>query len=145
MARGWEQGTSTKSTQRGLFKNNRRLHDGLPERSQRTSSRFIGMKLHHEEIGMGATEVLSLRVSVATLVRVLFKHPFNGELLLALERKATLHETENSRVIDVRSQPFGRAIRILDVNRLRDGNGDFHFDSVHSQADRDFRLFIRPS
>ena len=41
---------------------------------------------------IGATDELSLRVSVATLVRVLFEHPKNGDLMLALERKATLLE-----------------------------------------------------
>ena len=33
--------------------------------------------------GIGATPDLSLRVSVATLVRVVFKHPNNGEWMLA--------------------------------------------------------------
>ena len=47
--------------------------------------------------GIGATQDLSLRVSVATLVRAVFKHPLYSEWLLALERKATLHETKNGR------------------------------------------------
>ncbi len=38
----------------------------------------------------GAAGELSLRVSVATLVRVLFEHPRDGEWMLALERKATV-------------------------------------------------------
>ncbi len=91
--------------------------------------------------GIGATPELSLRVSVATLVRVLFKDPTNGELMLALERKATLHKTE----VEVKSQPFGGAIRILDLNALHDLIGDFHFDSELSSSEQDFRLFIRPS
>ena len=95
--------------------------------------------------GIGATKDLSLRVSVATLVRVLFEHPSNGELMLALERKATLHETENGKVIKVKSQPFGGAIRILDLMVLRDLIGDFHFDSEESRSEQDFRIFIRPS
>ena len=37
--------------------------------------------------GIGATNELSLRVSVAMLVRVLFKNPRDGEWMLALERK----------------------------------------------------------
>ena len=69
--------------------------------------------------GIGATPDLSLRVSVATLVRVIFKHPNNGEWMLALERKATLYETEHEHVIEVKSQPFGGAIRILDVDAIR--------------------------
>ena len=91
--------------------------------------------------GIGATSELSLRVSVATLVRVLFKHPSNGEWMLALERKATLHETK----VEVKSQPFGGAIRILDLDAIHDLIGDFHFDSERSRAEQDFRLFIRPS
>lgn len=91
--------------------------------------------------GIGATKELNLRVSVATLVRVLFKHPGDGEWMLALERKATLHGTQ----VDVKSQPFGGAIRILDVDAIHDLLGDFHFDSGHSRAEQDFRLFIRPS
>ena len=91
--------------------------------------------------GIGATDDLSLRVSVATLVRVVFKHPRNGEWMLALERKATLHETK----VEVKSQPFGGAIRILDLDAIHDLIGDFHFDSERSRSEQDFRLFIRPS
>jgi len=91
--------------------------------------------------GIGATPDLSLRVSVATLVRVVFKHPLNGEWMLALERKATL-QNDN---VEIKSQPFGGAIRILDLDAVHDLIGDFHFDSEHSRAEQDFRLFIRPS
>jgi urease accessory protein UreE len=54
--------------------------------------------------GVGATQELSLRVSVATLVRVLFQNPSGDELMLALERKATLLTVENGRVIEINSQ-----------------------------------------
>lgn len=91
--------------------------------------------------GIGAIDELSLRVSVATLVRVVFKHPGNGEWMLALERKATLRKDK----VEVKSQPFGGAIRILDVDAIYELIGDFHFDSEQSRADQDFRLFIRPS
>jgi hypothetical protein len=91
--------------------------------------------------GIGATSDLSLRVSVATLTRVIFRHPKNGEWMLALERIATLHE----RSVDVKSQPFGGAIRILDLDTIHDLIGDFHFDSERSCAEQDFRIFIRPS
>ncbi|HXD11811.1 MAG TPA: hypothetical protein VN653_17225 [Anaerolineales bacterium] len=91
--------------------------------------------------GVGATPDLSLRVSVAMLVRVVFKHPSDGEWMLALERKATLRGTK----VDVKSQPFGGAIRILDLDAMHDLIGDFHFDSERSRAEQDFRLFIRPS
>lgn len=99
------------------------------------------MKPNHDEIRVGATDDLSLRVSVATLVRVVFEHPSNNELILALERKATLHETK----VEVKSQPFGGAIRIRDVGMLRDLMGDFHFDSERSRSEQDFRIFIRSS
>jgi len=96
-------------------------------------------------LGIGATDELSLRVSVATLVRVLFKNPNDGDWMLALERKATLYQTKSERVIEVKSQPFGGAIQIRDLNRMRDLIGDFHFDSERSRAEQDFRIFIRPS
>lgn len=91
--------------------------------------------------GIGATPDLSLRVSVATLVRVIFKHPINAEWMLALERKATLREDK----VEVKTQPFGGAIRILDLDVIHNLIGDFHFDSERSRAEQDFRLFIRPS
>ena len=102
------------------------------------------MKTNHAEIGVGATEDLSLRVSVATLVRVLFEHPGDGELMLALERKATLHKAKTGPILEVKSQPFGGAIRLLDPKALRDTIGDFHFDSEESRYEQDFRIFIHP-
>ena len=103
------------------------------------------MKPNHNEIGMGATEDLNLRVSVATLVRVLFEDPRDGGLMLALERKATLLKDESERSVEVIAQPFGGAIRLLDPKALRDLIGDFHFDSEESHSEQDFRIFIRPS
>ena len=94
---------------------------------------------------VGATEELSLRVSVATLVRVVFKHPKDGSLWLALERKATLHKGKHRPRIEVKSQPFGGAVRIRDVSALRDLIGDFHSDSERSRSERDLRIFIKPS
>lgn len=91
--------------------------------------------------GIGATSELSLRVSVATLVRVVFKHPGNDEWILALERKATLRENK----VEVNAQPFGGAIRILNLDAIHDLIGDFHFDSERSRTEQDFRIFIRPS
>ena len=90
---------------------------------------------------IGATSDLSLRLSVAVLVRVLFKNPGDGEWMLALERKATLYKEK----VEVRSQPFGRAIRLLDLDAIHDLIGDFRFDGERSRAELDFRLFIRPS
>lgn len=91
---------------------------------------------------MTASE-LNLRISVATLVRVLFENPRDGELMLALERRATLRE--GGRAVEVKSQPFGGAIRILEPGLLRDSIGDFHFDSARSRLEQDFRIFVRSS
>jgi hypothetical protein len=103
------------------------------------------MSPQHHEVGVGATAELSLRASVATLVRVLFKHPENDELMLALERKAMLCETDSGSKVDVKCQPFGGAIRILDLNIVGQLLGDFHFDDERSRAEQDFRILIRPA
>jgi len=95
--------------------------------------------------GVGPTQELSLRVSVATLVRVLFQNPGGDELMLALERKATLDTDETGGVIEINSQPFGGAIRIRDQRKMQEQVGDFHFDSEQSRSEQDFRIFIRPS
>ena len=95
--------------------------------------------------GLGPTPDLSLRVSVATLVRVVFSHPISGERMLALEQKATLLEGAQEAAIDVRSQPFGGAIRILDLNALQARIGDFHFDSARARSEQDLRVFIHPA
>jgi hypothetical protein len=94
---------------------------------------------------VGPTDELSLRVSVATLVRVLFEHPRDHEVMLALERKATVFQTEAGLVVQVKSQPFGGAIRIHDRSTLQQSSGNFHFDSDESRSEQDFRIFIRPS
>ncbi len=95
--------------------------------------------------GIGPTRELSLRVSSATLVRVLLERPGDGELMLALERKATFHDGETGQVVEVKSQPFGGALRIQDLGTLQRIIGDFHFDGRESLAEQDFRIFIQPS
>ena len=102
-------------------------------------------KLYTSGIGIGPTDELSLRVSVGALVRVLFAHPANGEILLALERKATLLKSEDGYSVEVKSQPFGGALQILDPSPLQKRIGGFHFDSEPSRLEQDFRIFIRPS
>lgn len=94
---------------------------------------------------VGATNELSLRVSVATLVRVLFEHPDDGKIMLALERRASVYSTEAGLVVRVKSQPFGGAIHIYDLRKLQQSIGDFHFDSDEARLEQDFRIFIRPS
>jgi hypothetical protein len=94
--------------------------------------------------GVGPTEGLSLRVSVATLDRVIFKRPADGTLMLALERKATLIGDTDKRSVYVRAQPFGGAVRILSLDALREVVDAFKFDSNRSEAEQDFRLLIQP-
>jgi hypothetical protein len=93
----------------------------------------------------GAAEELSLRVSVATLVRVLFEQPHAGEMMLALERKATVLAAAGDQRVSVRAQPFGGAIRFRNLTPLRTLIGDFLFDSERSRSESDFRILIRPT
>lgn len=104
--------------------------------------------MNHKETfhpGVGRTAEFDLRVSVATLVRVLFEHPKDGDSMLALERKATLYKTKNRRVIEVKAQPFGGVVQIYDLDLMQRSVGDFNFDSEYSSDQQDFRLFIRSS
>lgn len=96
-------------------------------------------------IRTGPTEELSLRVSIATLVRVVISHPNEGKLTLALERQATLLEQAGEQQVLVKCQPFGGAVRILDLVPLQKLIGKFYFDSEQSRNEQDFRLFIRPA
>lgn len=104
--------------------------------------------MNHKEnplIGVGATQELCLRVSVATIARVLFKDPVNGRNHLVLERKASLQQTAGRSIFEVISQPFGGAVWINDVNKIFNLLDDYHFDTEHSKSQNDFRLFIRPT
>jgi hypothetical protein len=92
--------------------------------------------------GIGASRALSLRVSVATLVRVV-STPEDGHQVLVLERKATYQEAEGR--VTVKAQPFGGAVRLNDLSRIEEVTGGFRFDSDHSRRERDFRILIRPS
>jgi hypothetical protein len=92
---------------------------------------------------VGPTHDLSLRVSVATLVRVVFTNPENGNLMLALERKPASARKENG--VNIKAQPFGGAVRIHDPNPLLDITGGFNYDSQSSLAQQDFRILIRPT
>ena len=96
-------------------------------------------------IGVGATEALSLRVSVAALVRVLFGSPEDGRTMLALERTATLREIEGRREVTVVAKPFGGGVRVADPLGLKELIGDFHYDSERSRREMDFRIQIRPT
>jgi hypothetical protein len=85
---------------------------------------------------------LNLRVSVATLDKVVFRHPQDGTWLLALERKATQTHEKGDGATFVQAQPFGGGIRILDLEAFGNSIGDFQFDSERSQSEQDFRILI---
>jgi hypothetical protein len=95
-----------------------------------------------QTIGVGPTDELSLRVSVASLARVVFTIPADEQTHLALERKATLLPADGR--VTVKAQPFGGALRIHNMYPLKERIGDFHFDSQRSRSEMDFRIFIRP-
>jgi hypothetical protein len=103
------------------------------------------MKPHHHEIGVGATGELSLRVSVAALVSVLFEGPEDGRTMLALERTATLREINGQPEVTVRAKPFGGAVRLTNPQALEGMIGHFHYDSERSRQERDFRILINPA
>jgi hypothetical protein len=94
-----------------------------------------------QHIGIGPTRDLSLRISVATLTRVVFPHPEDKTPMLALEHKATVDYPQ----VVVKVQPFGGAIRILDINKFLTHVGSFNFDSERSRVEKDFRIFVWPS
>lgn len=102
------------------------------------------MKPNHHDMGVGATEELNLRVSVAVLVSVLFDSPEDGRTMLALERTATLREIEGRPEITVRAKPFGGAVRLTNPQALQGLIGHFHYDSKKSRRERDFRLQVHP-
>ena len=81
-----------------------------------------------------------LRVSVAALCRVVFPHPQTGELLLAMERRTAWING----AVRVQAQPFGGALRILDLDRFRLAIGEFDYDSPRSQHEQDLRILIPP-
>jgi hypothetical protein len=83
-----------------------------------------------------------LRVSVATLDRVVVQSTPGHPRLLILERAATLQKDKDPDSTIVRVKPFGGAVRILDAPALRQHIGDFEFDSRHSQVEQDFRILI---
>ena len=102
------------------------------------------MKPTHNEIRRVAVGDLSLRVSVATLDRVVFPHPNDGTLMLALERKASVVRDGDNNV-RVWAQPFGGGVNILNPFPLQEIVGEIQFDSEQSKHERDFRILISSS
>jgi hypothetical protein len=83
-----------------------------------------------------------LRVSVATYNQVVFPHPENGTLMLALERKAIVLKDG---IVNVLAQPFGGGVKILNTKALQEIVREFQFDSDRSKQEQDFRILIEPS
>jgi hypothetical protein len=88
------------------------------------------------------TEVKQLRASVATYNRVLFQHPDSGRQMLALERQGTVLEDGS---VNVRGQPFGGGVHILNPTPLQKIIGKIQYDSERSKNEQDFRILIPPS
>ncbi|MGD2162329.1 MAG: hypothetical protein PVH60_11095 [Anaerolineales bacterium] len=97
------------------------------------------------EHAVGPTPQLTLRVSAATLSRVIFPHPDDNTHMLALEHKATIYDADDKPVAFVRAQPFGGAVRIMKPEILRKAITAFQYDSERSRSEADFRIFIQPS
>ncbi len=87
-------------------------------------------------------EVKQLRASVATYNRVLFHHPDTGAQMLALERQGTVLD---GGLINVRGQPFGGGVHILNPTPLQKIIGRIQYDSERSKNEQDFRILIPPS
>lgn len=102
------------------------------------------MQSDNEETGIRATQELNLRVSVGTLVRVLFASPEDGRTMLALEHIATLRKTIEKPEVIVRVKPFGGGVQITNVRKLKERIGDFHYDSEKSRKEKDFRIMVNP-
>lgn len=62
--------------------------------------------------------------------------------MLALERKATVLSDGS---VNVRAQPFGGGVKILQTKTLHEIVGDIQFDSGRSRQERDFRILIGSS
>ena len=99
-----------------------------------------GAALTLEQVLAFASGIMNhLRVSVATYNKVLFPHPEHGVAMLALERKATVLKDGS---VNVRAQPFGGGVKILNTKSLKEVIGEIQFDSDHSQQEQDFRILI---
>jgi hypothetical protein len=94
---------------------------------------------------VGATGELSLRVSVASLVKVMFTNPGDGKRMLALERTATVQERQGMTEVNVKAKPFGGAVHLVNPRALRDLVANFHYDSPRSRQESDFRIMIHPA
>jgi hypothetical protein len=93
-----------------------------------------------EDVGVGWSGDMTLRISAAVLMRLCFKHPVSAQPMLAVERTAT----RRGEHIEVKAKPLGGGIQILDLEAMRAAAGDFRFDSHRSRAESDLRIYIPP-
>ena len=95
------------------------------------------MNLENEEIGVGATNELNLRVSVGTLVRVLFANPDDGRNMLALEHISTLRKINEKSEIIARVKPFGGGVQIINEKKLKliDSEDPWHYNIIIKNKD----------
>lgn len=89
-----------------------------------------------------ANNDLVWRVSVATYSQVIFRHPEDGTMMLALERRATVSKDGS---VNVHAHPFGGGVHILNPLPLQKIIGQIQFDSERSRREQDFRILIPTS
>ena len=95
--------------------------------------------------GIGATPDLTLRISAANLVKVIFNQPREQRTNLVLERIGTVIVNRDGYNVLVKAKPFGGGLRINSPGILKTEVGEFNFDSHRSQMEGDFRIFINPN
>ena len=70
-----------------------------------------------------------------TYNQVIFPHPDDGTVMLALERRSTVRKDGS---VSIRSQPFGGGIWIINPTPLQGIIGKIQFDSERSKQEQDF-------
>ena len=85
-----------------------------------------------------------LRISVGTLIKVLFTNPETGLITLALERIGTLRRLNGESNVQITVKPFGGGVRITNPQVLKKLTYDFKYDSERSREERDFRILVLP-
>ena len=106
---------------------------------------LLTSKSDEQQIGVGATEQLNLRVSVASLIKLILINAGDGRRMLALERTATLRENQQKTEIMVKAKPFGGVVRLANQQAFNNSIGDFHYDSQRSRQEADLRIYINPA
>jgi hypothetical protein len=90
------------------------------------------------EPGIGATADLSMRVSSAVLTLCVVPSP-EGPLAI-LERKVEI----GKKGLDMRAQPLGGGIAVLNVEALSKITGGFNWEDQKVARERDLRIYVNP-